>query len=102
MAATARDGKLGDHIWRGGRKIAVVDVPDRFTVRMKRGVPSETLEQGFGATHRNRLQRQNMDEFSVGAERRAVSSRRPLVMSSGGAQLRRMTSGSSWTVMFMA
>lgn len=68
--------KLDDHLWRGGERMNIVQVPDRFTARLKRGVAPEVVERSNGATHRHRLRRQNMDEFSVDAsERDAVMSR---------------------------
>ncbi|CAN7749572.1 proprotein convertase P-domain-containing protein [Variovorax sp. LjRoot84] len=76
MPAPQDTPKLDDHLWRGGERMNIVQVPDRFTVRLKRGVTSEVVERSYGAAHRHRLRRQNMDEFSVDAdERDAVMSR---------------------------
>jgi subtilisin-like proprotein convertase family protein/subtilisin family serine protease len=76
MATRASGQDLGGYFWRGGERIDVVEVPDRFTVRMKRGAPSEKVEADFNSTHRRRLRRQNLDEFAVDAsERDAVMAR---------------------------
>lgn len=68
--------QLGSYFWRAGERIDIAAVPDRFTVRMRRGVAAEKLERSFAATHRHRLQRQNLDEFAVDStERDAVMAR---------------------------
>ena len=72
---TSKDD-LGGYLWRAGQRIELLEVPDRFTVRLKRGVPSEKLGASYKTAHRRRLQRQNLDEFSVdAAERDAVMER---------------------------
>lgn len=76
MADPQDTPKLDDHLWRGGERVNIVQVSDRFTARLKRGVAPEVVERSNGVTHRHRLRRQNMDEFSVDAsERDAVMSR---------------------------
>ena len=62
--------QLGSYFWRAGERIDIAAVPDRFTVRMRRGVAAEKLERSFAATHRHRLQRQNLDEFAVDSTER--------------------------------
>ncbi|MFJ4293627.1 proprotein convertase P-domain-containing protein [Cupriavidus sp. NPDC089707] len=62
--------ELGRYLWRAGERIAVAQLPDRFTVRMKRGIAQEKVARDYHTTHRRRLRRQNLDEFSVDAEER--------------------------------
>jgi hypothetical protein len=74
MPADSKD--VSGYFWRDGRKIAIVEAPDRFTVRIRRGVPSERVEHGYDTTHRQRLRRLDLDEFSVDSrDRDAVMAR---------------------------
>ena len=76
MPTEIKKEELGNFFWRAGERIDIVVVPDRFTVRMKRGVPTEKLAHGYGATHRSRLRRQDLDEFAIDSgERDAVMER---------------------------
>jgi subtilisin-like proprotein convertase family protein len=70
MTEETKQKDLGRYLWRAGERIAVVQLPDRFTVRLKRGVPKETVATDYHAAHRRRLLRQNLDEYSVDAEER--------------------------------
>lgn len=70
MTETTKPEELGRYLWRAGKRIDIVELPDRFTVRMKRGIAKEKVATDYHATHRRRLRRQNLDEFSVGAEDR--------------------------------
>ncbi len=66
--ADERDQKdLGLHMRRAGNRIPIVELPDRFTVRLKRG---EKVAADYCATHRRRLRRQDLEEYSVDAEER--------------------------------
>lgn len=58
------------YLWRAGKRIAVLELPDRFTVRLKRGVAKEKVATDYHATHRSRLRRQNLEEYAVDAEER--------------------------------
>ncbi len=76
MANDSTKDDLGSYLWRAGQRVDVREVPDRFTVRLKRGVPSAKVGASYNAAHRRRLRRQNLDEFSVDAtERDAVMER---------------------------
>lgn len=76
MATRIRKNDLGKYFWRAGERIEIVEAPDRFTVRMKRGVPSDKVGESYHTVHKARLQRQNLDEFGVdAAERDAVMAR---------------------------
>jgi len=70
MAEGSKSDGLGGYLWRAGKRINIVELPDRFTVRMKRGIAKEKVATDYNATHRRRLRRQNLDEFSVDAEDR--------------------------------
>ncbi|MGH8526157.1 MAG: S8 family serine peptidase, partial [Gammaproteobacteria bacterium] len=76
MAEGSELDGLGGYLWRAGKRIDIVELPDRFTVRMKRGIAKEKVATDYNTTHRRRLRRQNLDEFSVdAAERDAVMER---------------------------
>ncbi len=70
MADENKQEDLGRYLWRAGERIAVVQLPDRFTVRLKRGIAKEKVATDYHAAHRRRLRRQNLDEYSVDAEER--------------------------------
>src|SRR5262245_14462802 len=70
MAEESKPEGLGGYFWRAGKRIEIVELPDRFTVRMKRGIPNEKVAADYNTTHRRRLRRQNLDEFSVDAAER--------------------------------
>ncbi|MFS8978260.1 proprotein convertase P-domain-containing protein [Cupriavidus necator] len=70
MAEENHQEELGRYFWRAGERIALAQLPDRFTVRMKRGIAQEKVARDYHATHRRRLRRQNLDEFAVDAEER--------------------------------
>jgi len=70
MATRIRKSDLGKYFWRAGERIEIVEAPDRFTVRMRRGVPSEKVGESYHTVHKARLARQNLDEFSVDADER--------------------------------
>ena len=67
MADPQDTPKLDDHLWRGGERMNIVQVSDRFKDRLKRGIALEIVECSNGVKHCHRLRRQNMDEFSVDA-----------------------------------
>ena len=76
MAEESKPEELGGYFWRAGKRIEIAELPDRFTVRMKRGIAKEKVATDYHTTHRRRLRRQNLDEFSVdAAERDAVMER---------------------------
>ncbi|MDP2603708.1 MAG: proprotein convertase P-domain-containing protein [Deltaproteobacteria bacterium] len=76
MAEESKPEGLGGYFWRAGKRIDIAELPDRFTVRMKRGIANEKVATDYNTTHRRRLRRQNLDEFSVdAAERDAVMER---------------------------
>jgi subtilisin-like proprotein convertase family protein/subtilisin family serine protease len=58
------------YIWRGGEKLAVNKVPDRFTVRLRRGVGPEEIEGSYRADYRGSLRRQDLEVFAVDATER--------------------------------
>jgi subtilisin-like proprotein convertase family protein/subtilisin family serine protease len=70
MAEESKAEDLGNYLWRAGERIEIIEQPDRFTVRMKRGVAKEKIATDYHATHRHRLRRQNLDEFAVDSEER--------------------------------
>jgi subtilisin-like proprotein convertase family protein/subtilisin family serine protease len=70
MTEESKPEDLGRYFWRAGNRIQIIEHPDRFTVRMKRGVAREKIATDYHTTHRRRLRRQNLDEFSVDAEER--------------------------------
>ena len=73
MATTPSGDSLGSYFWRGGERVAIVESPDRFTVRMKRGGSAERAARSHGSAHERRLRRLDLDEFSVeSSERDAV------------------------------
>jgi subtilisin-like proprotein convertase family protein/subtilisin family serine protease len=73
MARTSNTPDLGAYFWRGGSKVAIVETPDHFTVRMKRGSPPERVARSHGSAHERHLRRLDLDEFSVdSSERDAV------------------------------
>ncbi len=61
---------LGLYLQRAGERIAIVELPDRFTVRLKRGVSKEKVAADYHATHRRGLRRQNLEEYAIDAEER--------------------------------
>ncbi len=76
MATDAKQEEIGRYLWRSGRRIDIVEIPDRFTVRLKRGVPAQKIASSYAATYRRRLRRQDLDEFSVDStDRDAVMER---------------------------
>ena len=76
MPNNIENDDLGRYLWRAGERIEVVEVPDRFSARLKRGVTTDEVDADYNSEHRRRLQRQNLDEFSVDAsERDAVMER---------------------------
>lgn len=70
MTEESKREDLGGYLWRAGERVAVVQLPDRFTVRLKRGVTKEKVAVDYHATHRRRLCRQDLEEYSVDAEQR--------------------------------
>ena len=70
MAEEKNQKDLGLYLQRAGERIAIVELPDRFTVRLKRGVAREKVAADYHATHRRRLRRQDLEEYSVDAEER--------------------------------
>jgi subtilisin-like proprotein convertase family protein len=70
MAEPSDQKDLGHYLWRAGERIAIVELPDRFTVRLKRGVAKEKVATDYHATHRSELRRQDLDEYAVDAEER--------------------------------
>jgi subtilisin family serine protease len=56
---------IGTYLWRGGEKIAIAKIPDRFTVRLKRGVGPTALTHRFKVDHRRSMIRQKLEEFSI-------------------------------------
>ncbi|MEK9141328.1 MAG: proprotein convertase P-domain-containing protein [Nitrospirota bacterium] len=76
MAEESKPERRGSYFWRAGKRIEIAELPDRFTVRMKRGIANDKVATDYHTTHRRRLRRQNLDEFSVdAAERDAVMER---------------------------
>lgn len=76
MGTQTNDEDIGSYLLRGGERIDIVEVPDRFTARLKRGVPTQKVDADYNSKHRRRLRRQYLDEFSVdAAERDAVMDR---------------------------
>jgi subtilisin family serine protease len=72
-ASRPADTNLGTYFWRGGSKVAIVETPDHFTVRMKRGSAPERVARSHGSAHERHLRRLDLDEFSVeSSERDAV------------------------------
>lgn len=70
MAEPSDEKDLGNYLWRAGERIAIIELPDRFTVRLKRGVAKEKVASDYHATHRSALRRQDLDEYAVDAEER--------------------------------
>jgi subtilisin-like proprotein convertase family protein len=60
----------GTYLWRGGEKLNITKVPDRFAVRLKRGVSPVEVAATYHADHRRSLARQNLAEFAVDAAER--------------------------------
>ena len=61
------------YFWRGGQRIEIAEVPDRFSVRMKRGVSTSSVAERYNARYRRRLRRQDLSVFAVdSAQRDAV------------------------------
>ncbi|MGD8837815.1 MAG: proprotein convertase P-domain-containing protein [Desulfobacteraceae bacterium] len=58
---------IGAYLWRSDKKIAITKVPDRFTVRLKRGVGPTALTRRFQVDHHRSMARQNLEEFAVDA-----------------------------------
>jgi subtilisin-like proprotein convertase family protein len=56
---------LGTYLWRGGDRINIRKVPDRFSVRLKRGTSPSEVATSYHAAHRGSLTRQNLEEFAV-------------------------------------
>jgi subtilisin-like proprotein convertase family protein/subtilisin family serine protease len=76
MAEESKPERRSSYFWRAGKRIEIAELPDRFTVRMKRGIANDKVATDYHTTHRRRLRRQNLDEFSVdAAERDAVMER---------------------------
>ncbi len=59
------EGSPGAYILRGGEKLGVNKVPDRFTVRLRRGVRPEEIEGSYRADYRGSLRRQDLEVFAV-------------------------------------
>jgi hypothetical protein len=55
MADPQDTPKFDDHLWRGGECMNIVQVSDRFTDRLKRGIAPEVVERSNGVTHCHRL-----------------------------------------------
>lgn len=64
------EGSPGAYILRGGEKLGVNKVPDRFTVRLRRGVRPEEIEGSYRADYRGSLRRQDLEVFAVDATER--------------------------------
>lgn len=58
---------MGTYLWRGGEKLTIIKVPDRFTARLKRRMDPTGVAATYHAEHRRRLTRQNLEEFAVDA-----------------------------------
>jgi len=61
------------YFWRGGKKIPIKKVPDKFTVRMKQGVDPLEIPEKYPCRYCKTLERQNLTEFQVDATRSAES-----------------------------
>jgi subtilisin family serine protease len=61
---------LGTYLWRGGEKLKIAKVADRFTARLKRRVSLVEVATSYHLAHRNSLTRQNIEEFAVDASER--------------------------------
>lgn len=73
MAKGRNEKPLGSYFQRGDQHIDIVEVPDRFSVRMKRGVSASSVTESYNARYRRRLRRQDLDVFAVdSAQRDAV------------------------------
>lgn len=70
MPTDKNDNPLANYFWRSGERIAIAEVPDRFSVRMKRAVPASTVSDRYAATYRRRLRRQNLEVFAVDSSQR--------------------------------
>ncbi len=70
MAEESKQEDLAGYLWRAGKRVPLVELPDRFTVRLKRGIAKDKVTTDYHATHRRRLRRQNLEEYSVDAEER--------------------------------
>ena len=55
MAEESKPEGLGDYFWRAGKRIEIAELPDRFTVRMKRGIANEKVATDYHTTHRQLL-----------------------------------------------
>lgn len=72
MANEKKTRTIGSYFRRGDHRIDIVEVPDRFTVRMKRGMSAANVTANYTANHRRRLRRQNLDEFAIDSAQRDV------------------------------
>ncbi|WP_020680042.1 proprotein convertase P-domain-containing protein [Marinobacterium rhizophilum] len=70
MSEINKQEDLGLYLWRAGERVSLVKDPDRFTVRLKRGITREKVGTNYNAAYCRRLRRQNLDEYSVQAEER--------------------------------
>lgn len=70
MAEEKKQEDVAGYLWRAGKRVPLVELPDRFTVRLKRGIAKDKVTTDYHATHRRRLRRQNLEEYSVDAEER--------------------------------
>jgi len=72
MASEKNVQPIGSYFLRGDQRIDIIEVPDRFTVRMKRGVPASSVMERYNATHNRRIRRQDLDEFAIDSAQRDV------------------------------
>ncbi len=62
-----RQRAIGTSLRQGGEEVRVSKVPDRFAVRLKRGVSPRLVEDSYRAEHRRSIERQGLEEFAVDA-----------------------------------
>jgi len=58
-----------EYFWRGGKKMSIRRMPNKFTVRVRQGVNPETLSNKYNCRKCQSLDRQNLAEFETDGTR---------------------------------
>lgn len=63
--AKAKKREPGTYLWRGGERLDIRKIPDRFTARLRPRTVADTLARETLTTHSQTLRRQKLEEFTV-------------------------------------
>ncbi|RMD96523.1 MAG: peptidase S8 [Calditrichaeota bacterium] len=68
--ASKKDSSIGSYLYRGGQKLNLAKIPDRFAARLKQRTSPATVAEAYHCQQSRTLERQALTEFSVDAAER--------------------------------